>query len=149
VKHRAGSFEHGFADKIFEAISSRPFAWRATSLSMAPAITDRLRQVMRVSVHLLLSTLDRKSLSRHDLLLFFDALSMTAAFKVLRAKPGAHDLRNLSGGVVRAPIASTFASLCWRASRAVSSDQATAARTPGTLLAVIAMPVPEPQTSTP
>ncbi len=50
---------------------------------------------------------------------------------------------------MRAPIASTFASLCCRASRAVSSDHATAARTPGTLLAVIAMPVPEPQTNSP
>ena len=46
-------------------------------------------------------------------------------------------------------MASTFASLCWRASRAVSSDHATAARTPGTLLAVIAIPVPEPQTNKP
>ncbi len=49
----------------------------------------------------------------------------------------------------RAPRLSTFASLCSRASRAVSSVQASAARMPGTLLAAICSPLPEPPITIP
>ncbi len=49
----------------------------------------------------------------------------------------------------RAPSAMTLASLCSRASFAVSSFQTSAARTPLTLLAAIASPLPEPPTTMP
>src|SRR4051812_50067264 len=42
-----------------------------------------------------------------------------------------------------------LASLCSRASRAVSGFQASAARVPGTLLAAICSPLPEPPMTTP
>ena len=50
---------------------------------------------------------------------------------------------------IRPPTEITLASLCRRASTAVSSFQASAARTPGTLLAAIASPLPEPPMTTP
>src|SRR3978361_715337 len=50
---------------------------------------------------------------------------------------------------IRPPTESTFASLCWRARVAVSSLQASAERTPRTLLAAICSPLPEPPTTTP
>ena len=50
---------------------------------------------------------------------------------------------------IRAPRLSTFASLCWRASRAVSVVQASAARMPGTLFAAICSPLPEPPITMP
>jgi hypothetical protein len=43
----------------------------------------------------------------------------------------------------------TFASLCWRASWAVEVFQTSAARTPGTLLAAICSPLPDPPMTTP
>ena len=43
----------------------------------------------------------------------------------------------------------TFASLCSRASRAVSSLQTSAARMPVTLLAAICSPLPDPPITTP
>ena len=43
----------------------------------------------------------------------------------------------------------TLASLCSRASSAVSMFQASAARTPGTLFAAICSPLPEPPITTP
>src|SRR3954470_22405353 len=49
----------------------------------------------------------------------------------------------------RAPTATTFASLCWRASSAVSLFHTRAARTPGTLFAAICSPLPEPPMTTP
>ena len=49
----------------------------------------------------------------------------------------------------RAPIETTFASLCWRASCAVAVFQTSAARTPGTLLAAICSPLPDPPMTTP
>ena len=48
-----------------------------------------------------------------------------------------------------APSVSTLASLCSRVSRTSSSIGAGAARTPATLLAAIAMPIPVEQTSIP
>jgi hypothetical protein len=50
---------------------------------------------------------------------------------------------------VRPPSASTFASLCSRASRAVSSPHTTAARTPAWRLAAIETPIPVPQITMP
>ena len=50
---------------------------------------------------------------------------------------------------MRPPMATTLASLCSRASVAVSTDQASAARTPGTLLAAICSPLPEPPITIP
>jgi hypothetical protein len=50
---------------------------------------------------------------------------------------------------IRAPRLTTFASLCWRPSAAVSVLQASAQRTPRTLLAAIASPLPEPPITTP
>jgi len=47
------------------------------------------------------------------------------------------------------PMLMTFASLCCRASVAVSSFQASAARMPLTLLAAIASPLPEPPMTMP
>jgi hypothetical protein len=49
----------------------------------------------------------------------------------------------------RPPTETTLASLCWRASLAVSVFQTSAARTPGTLLAAICSPFPEPPMTTP
>ncbi len=49
---------------------------------------------------------------------------------------------------MRAPTATTWASLCWRASEAVSVLQASAARAPLTLLAAICSPLPEPPMTT-
>ena len=46
-------------------------------------------------------------------------------------------------------MATTLASLCSRASVAISTDQASAARTPGTLLAAICSPLPEPPITIP
>ena len=54
-----------------------------------------------------------------------------------------------AAGVRRAPSARTFASLCCRDSRAASTSETTAARTPATLLAAIDMPMPLPQTRIP
>jgi hypothetical protein len=54
-----------------------------------------------------------------------------------------------SSGCMRAPMEITLASLCWRASWAVSSLQASAARTPVTSLAAICSPLPEPPSTTP
>ena len=51
--------------------------------------------------------------------------------------------------ICRFPIARILALLCCFASLAVSNDQHNAQRTPFTLLAAIAIPVPEPQTSIP
>ena len=51
--------------------------------------------------------------------------------------------------VVRAPTQSTLAWLCRRARAAVVTSWTTAARTPGTLLAAMAMPMPVPQMQTP
>ncbi len=50
---------------------------------------------------------------------------------------------------IRAPILATFASLCSRASRAVSIFQTRAARTPVTLFAAMASPLPDPPMTTP
>ena len=50
---------------------------------------------------------------------------------------------------MRAPTLTTFASLCSRERVAVSSFQASAARTPGTLFAAICSPLPEPPMTTP
>ena len=50
---------------------------------------------------------------------------------------------------MRAPTLTTLASLCSRPRPAVSSFQASAARTPGTLLAAIASPLPDPPITTP
>ena len=50
---------------------------------------------------------------------------------------------------IRAPRLSTLASLCSRASRAVSVLQAIAARTPRILLAAIASPLPDPPITMP
>ncbi len=52
-------------------------------------------------------------------------------------------------GTKRAETVMTFASLCARASLANSGSVTLAARTPSTLLAAIAMPIPVPHTSTP
>ena len=49
----------------------------------------------------------------------------------------------------RAPIETTLASLCCRASCAVLVFHTSAARTPGTLLAAICSPLPEPPMTTP
>jgi hypothetical protein len=54
-----------------------------------------------------------------------------------------------SGVYMRAPRLRTLASLCWRASWAVSSVQATAARMPGSLFAAICSPLPEPPMTMP
>ena len=51
--------------------------------------------------------------------------------------------------VVRAPSANTLALLCRRESRASSESWQSAARTPGTRLAAILMPIPLPHTATP
>ncbi len=45
---------------------------------------------------------------------------------------------------IRAPMAMTFASLCWRPSLAVSKLYASAARAPTTLFAAICSPLPDP-----
>ena len=50
---------------------------------------------------------------------------------------------------IRPPTEITFASLCSRASAAVSSLHTSAARTPSTLLAAICSPLPEPPMTTP
>ena len=50
---------------------------------------------------------------------------------------------------IRAPRLSTLASLCCRASWAVSSVQASAARMPGILFAAICSPLPEPPITMP
>jgi hypothetical protein len=50
---------------------------------------------------------------------------------------------------IRAPMPITLASLCSRASRATSTLQASAPRTPGTLFAAICSPLPEPPITTP
>ena len=50
---------------------------------------------------------------------------------------------------IRPPTETTLASLCSRARLAVSSDQASAQRTPATLLAAICSPLPEPPMTTP
>ncbi len=50
---------------------------------------------------------------------------------------------------ILAPRLSTLASLCWRASWAVSVVQASAARTPGTLFEAICSPLPEPPITMP
>lgn len=50
---------------------------------------------------------------------------------------------------MRAPTATTLALLCWRPSDAVSSLQASAARTPFTLFAAICSPLPEPPITMP
>ena len=55
----------------------------------------------------------------------------------------------VSSGISRSPIESTFASLCWRESRALSSFQQSAHRTPRTLFAAIASPLPEPPKTIP
>ncbi len=52
-------------------------------------------------------------------------------------------------GCIRAPRLTTLASLCSRASRAVSADQASAARIPLTLLAAICSPLPDPPITMP
>ena len=54
-----------------------------------------------------------------------------------------------STGCIRPPTETTLASLCSRASAAVSSDQASAHRMPSTLLAAICSPLPEPPITTP
>src|SRR5262245_31345650 len=54
-----------------------------------------------------------------------------------------------SCGLVRPPRASTLESLCSRVKRAVSSLVTTAARTPATLLAAIASPIPLPPSTMP
>ena len=50
---------------------------------------------------------------------------------------------------MRAPMATTWASLCWRPSFAVSTLQASAHRMPGTLFAAICSPLPEPPITMP
>ena len=50
---------------------------------------------------------------------------------------------------MRAPMATTWASLCWRPSCAVSMLQASAQRMPGTLFAAICSPLPEPPITMP
>ncbi len=50
-----------------------------------------------------------------------------------------------SGSMNRPPKQSMLASLCSRASRAVSSFQQRAARAPGILFAAIDTPIPDPQ----
>src|SRR5579864_6789125 len=57
--------------------------------------------------------------------------------------------RASSGGVSRAPSASTLRSLCIRLSFAASSVPMAMARMPATLLAAIAMPIPDPHTRMP
>lgn len=79
---------------------------------------------------------------------FVYAPRVAAAVKTCR-EPRANDLLQFIKRRKRAANESTFALLCSRANRAMSSFHATAARTPGTLLAAIAMPVPDPQTSKP
>ena len=64
--------------------------------------------------------------------------------KKIRAKPIAS-----SALYMRAPRLSTLASLCRRASWAVSSVQATAARMPGILFEAICSPLPEPPITMP
>jgi hypothetical protein len=73
---------------------------------------------------------------------------MTAA-----AERGFHERADDRGGLVgrgcpRAQL-STLRSLCSRATRAVSTSAMAAARTPGSLLAAIAIPMPVPHTRTP
>lgn len=50
---------------------------------------------------------------------------------------------------IRAPIETTWALLCWRASAAVSTLHARAARIPSTLLAAICSPLLDPPMTTP
>ena len=52
-------------------------------------------------------------------------------------------------GYIRAPRLSTLASLCCRASWAVSSVQASAARIPGILFEAICSPFPDPPITMP
>src|SRR4029077_20643969 len=51
--------------------------------------------------------------------------------------------------ISRSPRESTLASLCWRESRALSKFQHSAQRTPCTLFATIASPLPEPPKTIP
>ena len=50
---------------------------------------------------------------------------------------------------MRPPMPITCALLCWRASDAVSTLQASAQRAPGTLFAAICSPLPEPPITMP
>src|ERR1043166_2404324 len=52
--------------------------------------------------------------------------------------------RAVSNAIIRCPRLSTLASLCWRESRALSRFQQREQRTPRTLLAPMASPLPEP-----
>src|SRR5438876_101298 len=58
-------------------------------------------------------------------------------------------LRARSSGIRRSPMERTFASLCCRERRADSSFQQSAQRTPCTLFATIASPLPEPPKTIP
>ena len=79
-----------------------------------------------------------------------------ASRRTCRSSPEKSVARNSSTSRVaspivccRAPMLTTFASLCCRASVAVSSFQTSAARIPLTLLAAIASPFPEPPMTMP
>src|SRR6266481_2419958 len=69
------------------------------------------------------------------------------------SKPVSSQIRTIfsarSSEIRRSPIESTFASLCCRESRADSSFQQSAQRTPCTLFATIASPLPEPPKTIP
>src|SRR5207248_2122917 len=69
------------------------------------------------------------------------------------SKPVSNQIRTIvsarSSGVRRSPMESTLASLCRRERRADSSLQQSAQRTPWTLLATIASPLPEPPNTIP
>ncbi len=72
-----------------------------------------------------------------------------AAVLLGRGEEGGQGVDGDGRAGVRPPRQTTLAWLCRRARVAVVTSWTTAARTPGTLLAAMAMPMPVPQTHTP
>ena len=126
--------------KFSDAINSSPSFWRCTSLAIASKISGsvsfNVRRTPAAVARLMTCAPVRRPCSRRR-----------------ACRPPANSVdRNTftiaiarSIDVVLAPSARTFASLCSRARRAVSTSLADAARMPWTLLAAIAMPIPVPQ----
>ena len=136
--HRAGGFEHGEADEVLRRDELEAFFLAADFVRMAAAISGSAAARCVIGV-MRGSRSRRRRRAPRSCRRAADGGRRRTACRETSRRCGARG----PAAVRRAPSARTLASLCSRLSRADASSTTGAARTPATLLAAIAMPMPD------